>query len=144
MANNYLEFATTIRNPTIEEGKWWEMAAQELPLWEEPRDGPGFECDAIPVDHRDPSRGFAYIYISCKADGYGDPVFAGEVVQQFLCRFRPDQWVAITYCVRSDRYRPEEFGGGVVFVTANEIFLDDTSNVIARMAERHKDSLTSK
>jgi hypothetical protein len=42
-------------------------------------------------------------------------------VQKFLKKFRPDQCWSLTYATTCSKPRAGEFGGGAVFVTADEI-----------------------
>ena len=43
------------------------------------------------------------------------------LVQKFLKKFRPDQCWSLTYATTCSKPRVGEFGGGAVFVTADEI-----------------------
>ena len=53
-----------------------------------------------------------------------------HLVQKFLKRFRPDQWWSLTYAATCSKPRVGEFGGGAVFVTADEIFQQDACDFV--------------
>jgi hypothetical protein len=55
------------------------------------------------------------------ADEYGNPENVAHLVQKFLKMFRPDQCWSLTYATSCSKPRVSEFGGGAVFVTADEI-----------------------
>lgn len=126
MANDYLEFATTINGLTDEETDWWRNAADELPLIAESKSSNGFICEVI---NPDPARSAAcpYVYLACADDGWGDLELLAEVVQQFLRKFKPDKYFWTGYCYRCDKYRPDNFGGGIIFVTADKIVVESPS-----------------
>ena len=51
----------------------------------------------------------------------GNPDNVAWLVQKFLKKFRPDQCWSLTYAATCSKPRVGEFGGGAVFVTADEI-----------------------
>jgi hypothetical protein len=55
------------------------------------------------------------------AEEFGDPYKVAWLVQKFLKTFRPDQCWSLTYATTCSKPRVGEFGGGAMFVTANEV-----------------------
>jgi len=55
------------------------------------------------------------------AEESGNPDNVVWLVQKFLKKFRPDQCSSLTYSTTCSKPRVGEFGGGAVFVTADEI-----------------------
>jgi hypothetical protein len=90
------------------------------------RDNPEYDPD-------DECRGFEYDFSTDEdADGWGRHLWiyieewgnadnVAWLVQKFLRRFRPDQCWSLTYATTCSKPRCGEFGGGAVFVTADEI-----------------------
>ena len=150
MANNYLEFSETLDNLSTEEESWlreqleivhvygdreyaeghepdelnsaehwWGCRAwRNLPEYD-PEDGTpvGFEYEFI--DGKDRDREGRYLWLS--ADECGFPDRAALLAQDFLRKFRPDQYWTLSYATTCSKPRAGEFGGGCVFVTASEI-----------------------
>ncbi len=167
MTQNNLQFSETLDNLTAEEEAWLneqlELIAvygdDEFPL-EDPtiampaskpdfsgprflRDNPDFESpydtlgfDFEFCDGRDgpsPSR-----YLWFNADDYGNPDHVAWLVQKFLKRFRPDQCWSLTYASTCSKLRVGEFGGGAVFVTADEIVWQNAYNFVEQQQARFK------
>ena len=57
------------------------------------------------------------------AEESGSPDNVAWLVQKFLKRFRPDQCWSLTYAATCSKPRVGEFGGGAVFVTADDDLL---------------------
>ena len=55
------------------------------------------------------------------AEEWGDVEHVACLVRQFLLRFRPDRCWSLTYSCTCSKLRVGEFGGGAVFVTADEV-----------------------
>ena len=71
--------------------------------------------------HDDPDKGGWGRHLWVYAEESGHPDNVAHLVQKFLTKFRPDQCWALTYAVTCSKPRAGEFGGGAVFVTADEI-----------------------
>ena len=54
-------------------------------------------------------------------EGWGDTSNVAWLVHKFLKKFRPDQCWSLTYATTCSKPRVGEFGGGAMFVTADEI-----------------------
>ena len=54
------------------------------------------------------------------AEAYGNPTHVAWLVQKFLKRFRPNDSWSLTYATACSKPRVGEFGGGALFVTADE------------------------
>ena len=63
-------------------------------------------------------------------DWMGTPENAAQFVQRFLKRFRADQCWGLTFARACSKPRVGAFGGGAVFVTADEIKWKDTYDFI--------------
>ena len=79
---------------------------------------PGFEF-SFADDHDTPDGWRRHLWIHAGEWGYVDG--AAQLVRKFLRRFRPDQCWSLTYATICSKLRVGEFGGGAVFVTADEI-----------------------
>jgi len=55
------------------------------------------------------------------ADECGNVEAVGELVQEFLKKFRPNDCFSLTYATYCSKLRLGEFGGGAIFVTADEV-----------------------
>ena len=150
MADNFLQFSEVIPNLTEPEEAWLEEQLQTIrvfgdkayaadavpaeladtePDWSGPRflndqddfdpdwDTPGFECDF----DTDTDEGGWGRHVWLHADDWGNTESVAYLVQQFLKAFRPDQCWSLTYAATCSKPRVGEFGGGAVFVTADEI-----------------------
>ncbi len=65
----------------------------------------------------------------------GNPDLAVHMVQRFLKQFRPNECWSLTYSWTCSKLRVGEFGGGGVFVTADEIKWDDAAGFVEK--QRH-------
>ncbi|MGO8748717.1 MAG: hypothetical protein ACLQNE_22330 [Thermoguttaceae bacterium] len=81
-------------------------------------EGPGFEY-SFDDDRDTPDCGRRHLWIHAGEWGYVNG--ATHLVRKFLKRFRPDQCWSLTYATNCSKPRVGEFGGGAVFVTADEI-----------------------
>ena len=97
-------------------------------------DGPGFEYDFADGDDRPDSWG-RHLWIHGGGNGYVDG--AACLVRKFLKRFRPDQCWSLTYATTCSKPRVGEFGGGAVFVTAEEIHWQNAYGFV----EQHRAAL---
>jgi hypothetical protein len=85
-------------------------------------EGPGFEYSF--ADDQDTADGWGrHLWLHAGEGGYVDG--AAQLVRKFLKQFRPDQCWSLTYATTCSKPRVGEFGGGAVFVTADEIRWQD-------------------
>ena len=93
------------------------------------------DCDALGFGYNfddDPDQGGWGRHLWVYAEEYGNPDNVAWLVQKFLKTFRPDQCWSLTWASTCSKPRIGEFGGGAIFVTADEIkwqnayqFIDD-------------------
>lgn len=126
MANNYLTFSEQLGRLTKEEKTWLKQQLEYIESDE--GDLPRFlvGCGEEDVDEQ----GFEFEFLSSAASGRylwlyaeesGNPQHVAILVQKFLQAFRPRECWSLTYACWCDKPRIGEFGGGAVFVTAEEI-----------------------
>ncbi len=134
MADNYLEFSETLDDVTPEEAAWIDQQISE-----DPNVGcPMFLTDCEDRDPDDTDCGFIYSFEEddgkrrfwAHSDGWGNVNHVVHLVQKFLKRFRRDQCWSLTYANTCSKPRLGEFGGGAVFVTADDIRWDDSYDFI--------------
>ena len=138
MANHYVQFSVAFRIQNDEERKWCDghlsladrifkscdehaMEMEEHPMFQ--------ELEQLVADYKleeyDEHIGFDFeirhgeIFIF--AEESGNPDNAALFVQKFLQKFDQKSGVGFSYCTSCDKMRPNEFGGGAFFVTADEI-----------------------
>ena len=139
MADNYLEFSEIIDNLTTKEAAWLDRQ-----LDTDAKAGcPVFLVDYPDRDPYDTGCGFAYsfeeygnqrcLWISSAEGNNVD--CAAHLVKKFLKRFRPDQCWSLTYAESCSKLRAGEFGGGAVFVTADEINHLNTYEFVYKLQE---------
>jgi hypothetical protein len=84
------------------------------------------------------------VHLWADADDHNNLGALAHLVQKFLRRFRPDESWSVTYASTCSKPRVDSFGGGAVFVTADEIKFDSTWDFIERkaaaLAARHSSS----
>ena len=150
MADNYLEFSEGIANLTEPEEAWLKEQLQTVhvfgekeyvedavpaeladtePDWSGSRflrdkgdhdptwDALGFEYSF----HDDPGKGGWGRHLWLYAEEGGNPDNVAHLVQKFLKKFRPNQCWSLTYATTCSKPRVGEFGGGAIFITADEI-----------------------
>ena len=87
--------------------------------------GPGFEHRFLSDEPRDDGEGGLlagwgrHLWVYADEWAYLDGLAC--LVQKFLKRFRPDQCWSLTYATTCSKPRAGEFGGGAIFVTADQI-----------------------
>jgi hypothetical protein len=97
-----------------------------------------FDDDASPTE---PNWGrHLWLY----AEEYGDVDSAAWLVQKFLKQFRPDRCWSITYATTCSKPRVGEFGGGAVFVTADEIFWENAYDFVDKQKQLFEEKLARK
>jgi hypothetical protein len=159
MANNYLEFSAVIERLTAEEEAWLKEQLQPIHVFGEkecPEDaipaelaeteadwtGARFLRDKEDCDPQWDDRGFEYAFhddadtngwgrhLWFYTEEWGDPSNVAWLMQKFLRKFRADQCSSLTYSTTCSKPRVGEFGGGAVFVTADEIKWDNAYDFI--------------
>jgi len=94
----------------------------------------GFESELMDDADADGSGRHLWIY----AEVSGEPELVGLAVQKFLKKFRPDQCWSLTYSASCSKPRVGEFGGGAVFVTADDIKWENAYDFIAAREREFK------
>ncbi len=162
MAEYYLEFSQVLPHLTDEEFDWLtqqlevvhvidgrEVAADSMPAGLDPEqaewsgyrfyrdyeddlpdtEDAGFCFELIEGEDSDFGR-HLWVY----AEDHGDLGPLAHLVQKFLRRFRPDTSWSVAYASTCSKPRVDSFGGGAVFVTADEIKFDSSWDFIEREA----------
>jgi len=88
---------------------------------------PGFS-----VEFSDNDSG-VYIY----AEEFGNVDTAASIFQTFLKKFRPSDYFKIEWADTCSKPRAGEFGGGAVFVTADNVEWTHTGTWISERAKKH-------
>jgi hypothetical protein len=151
MANDYLQFSEVIPRLTNQEEEWLqnqleivrvfddkEYPEDELPDGLDPEHAQFVGCRAFrdmeDYDSSEEDAGFQYSFSTDEdnpegwgchlwiyADEGGDLDRVAHLVQKFLKAYRPTECWSLTYATTCSRPRVGEFGGGALFVTADEI-----------------------
>ena len=161
MANNYLEFSETLGPLTKKQAAWLqqqlepivvvngtEFPEDDAPECDEPDyRGLRFLRDYEDLDDDADMPGFGVEFQGAGKDRQawihaeegGDPGRATHLVQKFLKKFCPDQCWSLSYATTCSKPRLGEFGGGAVFVTADNIrwsnsyeFVEEQRNAFER------------
>jgi|3_EtaG_2_1085321.scaffolds.fasta_scaffold02017_9 hypothetical protein len=145
MANNYIEFSEMIHNLNDEEQKYWEKLTDDERIdlsleehkklqiqWESV--GGTFENGAWP--------GFQWSFESRK-DGNKDlwiyVIESGDIdnlaiiIQDFLKVCRPDGYFTLTWAETCSKPRLQQFGGGYLLITKDEIKADNVHNMVYKL-----------
>ncbi len=115
MANNYLQFSETIDKLTENEKKWWEAKLAELEGFNDMDDTTeeqeylGYLVSQLRIEDNS---------VWVVGEESGDIELIADVVQEFLKAHRPDGYWNATWACTCSKMRIGEFGGGGVFVTA--------------------------
>lgn len=127
MADNFLQSSFVIENVTKEESAWLERVFASLALFEADdvdSDTQAFLKDLFQArDLADLTWGWTLnmdvndACIFCEESG--DPDAMSTVLQRFLLRFRPDQYITFTWAETCSKPRVDEFGGGAALVTSH-------------------------
>jgi hypothetical protein len=161
MADNYLDFSEIIANLTGPEEAWLKEQLQPIrafgdkeyaedaapaelahtePDWAGVRflrdkgdydpnwDGLGFEY----AFRDDPDTGGWGRHLWFYTEGWGDPNNVAWLARKFLKKFRPDQCWGLTYAVTCSKPRVGQFGGGAIFVTAEEIKCQSSNDFLEK------------
>ena len=154
MADNYLLFSECLEKLTPFEVNWLESVLEEMPD-EDGDDCPQFLLDYADRDEGDNYTGFDWLieednkdrhgeeapgyqrlhYMLIYSEDHGDPERVALLVQKFLKACRPNDWWSMSFAQTCSKPRVGEFGGGAVFITADEIRWFYTSELIS---EAHK------
>ena len=156
MADNFLQFSETLDALTPEESAWLGHQLEPIAVI----NGTEYSEDDDAVRNRDtePSyqglrflqdyddlnddadvQGFqieyqvddtTYAWFSAETNGDVDRL--AHLIQKFLKRFRPDQCWSLTYATTCSKLCVGEFGGGAVFVTADEIRWESSHDFVER------------
>ena len=134
MADNYLQFSEDLDSLTPAEADWLREQLAEDPLANCPR----FLLDFADREADDTDYGFQYDFqddskdrhVWISAEERGDVERVAHLVQKFLRRFRPDQCWWLTYATTCSKLRLGEFGGGAVFVTADDMRWNDSYDFV--------------
>lgn len=156
MANYYTQFSEVLTRLTDEEEIWLrqqlayifvfgdaEYTEDELPgdldsrnadwsgyrLWRGVEDA---DPDVLELDYefRDDSPDEWGRHLWIFTEETGDPATVAYLVQQFLQRFRPEECWSLTYACTCSTPRVGDFGGGAVFVTADEMNWSDAWGLV--------------
>jgi hypothetical protein len=134
MADNYLQFSESLDSLTPEETAWLRAQLDNSP----DTDCPRFLLDYPEREEGDDYCGFDYEFrdgndghdLCIYAEDSGDLGRVAHLVQRFLKQFHPDQCWPLTYANTCSKPRGGEFGGGAVFVTADEIRWNDSGDFV--------------
>lgn len=67
---------------------------------------------------------------------YGHLENAANIFQAFLKKFSPDRYFKIEWASTCSKFRPGEFGGGAVFVTADNVEWNSTDSWISECKDK--------
>jgi len=149
MADNYLLFSEIVPKLGPDEEAWLQAQRQQIAVHGDEETaidglddqaiegadwyGPRFLRDYGDFDFESDTLGFAFCFqddtdpggwgrhLWVFAEEGGDPNHVVHLVREFLKRFRPDQCWSLTYATTCSKLRTGAFGGGGIFVTADEI-----------------------
>ena len=128
MANNYTLFSVALGKCTNQECEW--LKAEYARTHDEevvdegggPADNPDYNSEAGTFDI-DISAGDVSIY----SEECGDCEAAADLIQAFLRKFRPKQWIVLETAFTCSTPRCGEFAGAVVLITAKKTYWMNTS-----------------
>jgi hypothetical protein len=160
MADNYLLFSEVLPNLTASEEAWLKEQLQKVcvfgdatyaedavpaDLAEREPDWSGilFLRDKGDYDPACDSLGFEYHFADDPpppdgwgrhlwfySEDYGNPENVAWLIRKFLKQCHPDQWWWLAYAENCSKPHVGEFGGGAIFVTADEIKWQSTHDFI--------------
>jgi hypothetical protein len=122
MANNYLQFSTTLPLADDEQRAWATEVIEFLRRWGDWQTDANDDTYGIAAALTDDYLGFEiqiqdgdlWMY----AEESGTPENAVAVMQAYLRQFHPEGSCGFEWATTCSRPRPGEFSGGAVFVTA--------------------------
>jgi hypothetical protein len=147
MSNNYVQFSASLALSSEEERQWLRQQLDEVCLYQLPDgslravtedepepEGGGVVAEAVPRFFAEAYRPAelnaepAMCQYELRPDEFwvyseesDDPEPPARLVQLFLRKFAPSKTWFVTFATTCDKPRVDEFGGGAVFVTAEEI-----------------------
>ena len=152
MADNYLQFSESLGPLTTKQDAWLQQQLEAIVVINEtefPEDdapdcdepeyrGLRFLRDYETLDDDADIPGFGVEFNGTGKDRHawlsaeegGDPSRVAHLVQSFLKKFHPDQSWSLTYATTCSKLRVGEFGGGAVFVTADDIHWNDSYDFV--------------
>lgn len=151
MANNNTHFSEMLTDASREEADWARTLAKALRDYEdEPSADPvgveakrildavGSNCETVGCDVLEAvSDGKLSVWLHDDA-GSSDPFIAGLIVQSVFRRFNhTDRRFVIQFADVCDRPRVGEFGGGVIAVTAEEVYVMTTAQLADFFYDNH-------
>lgn len=131
MADYYMQYSFAVENITPEEEAW---VIKRLEWDEDPRYYP--LCPYCAFENA--SDGSRSLWIHDDEGGSELDVLA-EMLQEFLIRFRPGQYIAFSWADTCSKPRIDSFGGGAVFITAIDILWMNTYDWITKQAVKMKE-----
>jgi hypothetical protein len=169
MANNYLQFSTSLQLSSPEEVAYWNDALTIIPslfqnhnLGEDTPEKRQKLLDQISVQFGidlsedlfdDYLPGFDVEISSENSDEHGiwfyaeengSLEFLGTIVQAYFKKFRPDGFFSCSYAETCSKMREDEFSGGAIVVTADEIKYHHVSDFIRREEKMHNNRVSNK
>jgi len=149
MANNYNLWAQSVSLDTPEESDWmYEVLflsdESDLKLKQEKLIQLGFNLEDIGDCTNFPN--FDYQFHKDEVTFYADEhSFSGgdiehliEIMKVFLSKFDPEGYFSLTWASVCSKMRSGEFGGGCLFVTANDCSVVDISSIVRDYTNQHK------
>lgn len=132
MADYYAQYSAEIDKLTDDEIKWLEVRLKDIEDARADDDGLGEDDhDLGQVELQDRTLWF------CGRES-GDPRAIADFVQGFLKQFRPSDSFSLEYAFTCSKPRLDGFGGGTVFVTAEEIQQTNTAAWVAERCREHE------
>lgn len=151
MANNFLQYSEILEGLTKEEAQW---CAKLLGLAGDPTDSSHFDDEGNPetelaelartlwpdgephyntgtIEERENATWGVWFY----SEEGDEPYIVGQIVQEFLKKFRPGKGLTwkLEWATWCSRPRIGEFGGGVMLVTEHKILLKATEDLAEDM-----------
>jgi hypothetical protein len=136
MANNYLQFSEAIYKLSEDERAWCEARLRHLEgllptLVDDGKDETYVPCAPEDRPYLNGAGCLCFLWsINPEQDGHclwiyteenGDAQQVALFVQEFLARFRSNEYFTLTWAETCSKPRISEFSGGALFVTADEI-----------------------
>ena len=103
MANNYVMFSLALRDVTDDEWRWLKRQYEKA---KKDDLGPGYQMRR--------EQNVLYIF----TEESGDLEKVATLLQNYLKEFHPKSGVGFQWAETCDAPRPDNFGGGAVFITA--------------------------
>lgn len=74
-----------------------------------------------------------HVIFFCEENGNIDAMV--ELLQEFLAKFRPDEFLSFTWSYTCSKMRPGEFGGGGALVGSNSVLHIDIQEEMSKLAK---------